>query len=809
MSAATGKTTEVRGIGQHMSDDRDTRSASDRSKRTSILARLRHWAPSLLRIALAVTVFGPLTAFAADVTYVYDENGRVSGVVDATGNAATYSYDSNGNIVSIGRIASGQVHIIGFSPSKGSVGATVTISGTGFSTTASLNTITFNGVAATVTTATASQIIAAVPSGAATGPIAITSPSGTATSSTSFTVTQAQTPVISGFSPASGQAGTSVTINGSNFATTSANNITAFANINAVVGSATATSIVATVPAGATSGRISITTAEGTAFGATDFFVPPATFATGDIGWMGRLSFGVGTTLTLGSANKIGLAIFDGEYGQRVSLNISGASFTSSVTCKVLNPDGSTLTQTSCGSGTFVDAKVLPVTGVYTVVVDPSGSGTGSATLTLYDATDVQGTIVPGGASVSVATTVPGQNARLTFSGTSGQRVSLRISSASFTGSVICGILNPSGATLDSTGCSNGSFIDTQVLASTGTYTVLVDPSGTGTGSATLTLYDVPADVTGTITPGGAAVSITTTVPGQNARLTFSGTSAQRVSLRISSASFTGSVICGILNPSGATLDSTGCGNGSFIDTQVLAATGTYTVLVDPSQNSTGSATLTLYDVPADVTGTITPGGAAVSITTTVPGQNARLTFSGTSGQRVSLRISSVSFTGPLICAILNPNGSTLRSTGCGSSTFIDTEVLATTGTYTVLVDPFQNSTGSATLTLYDVPADVSSSITINGAAATVAIGTPGQNGSVTFSGTSGQTVTVVLTSNSFGIVSITLRKPDGSSLTARSSGSTNFNLQTQTLPAAGTYTVEVNPNSSNTGSIAVAVTNP
>src|SRR5207244_5601428 len=82
--------------------------------------------------------------------------------------------------------------------------------------------------------------------------------------------------------------------------------------------------------------------------------------------------------------------------------------------------------------------------------------------------------------------------------------------------------------------------------------------------------------------------------------------------------------------------------SGTFVDTKTLPLSGTYTIVVDPQSTYTGSMTLTLYDVPADVSSTITPGGAAVSVATTVPGQNASLTFTGSAGQRVSLEVSSV-----------------------------------------------------------------------------------------------------------------------------------------------------------------------
>jgi len=100
-----------------------------------------------------------------------------------------------------------------FTPSGGPIATTVTISGTGFSTTPSQNTLTFNGVAATVTGATATQLVATVPSGATTGTIAVTTPSGSATSGSPFTVTSSSNaPTITSFTPTIGAAGTAVTI---------------------------------------------------------------------------------------------------------------------------------------------------------------------------------------------------------------------------------------------------------------------------------------------------------------------------------------------------------------------------------------------------------------------------------------------------------------------------------------------------------------------------------------------------------------------------------------------------------------------
>lgn len=65
-------------------------------------------------------------------------------------------------------------------------------------------------------------------------------------------------PVITSFSPASGPAGTTVTITGTNFNTTATNNSVYFGNVAAQVVAATTTSLTVTAPAGATYQPISV-----------------------------------------------------------------------------------------------------------------------------------------------------------------------------------------------------------------------------------------------------------------------------------------------------------------------------------------------------------------------------------------------------------------------------------------------------------------------------------------------------------------------------------------------------------------------
>lgn len=116
-------------------------------------------------------------------------------------------------------------------------------------------------------------------------------------------------PVISSFSPASGPVGSSVTITGSNFNTTPANNIVYFGAVKANVTAATATSLTVTVPAGATYKPITVTISGSTAYSSRPFLT---TFTGG--GQISSSSFGIRQDFTTDiRPNAIALSDFDGD----------------------------------------------------------------------------------------------------------------------------------------------------------------------------------------------------------------------------------------------------------------------------------------------------------------------------------------------------------------------------------------------------------------------------------------------------------------------------------------------------------------
>ncbi|MEI7743374.1 MAG: IPT/TIG domain-containing protein [Chloroflexota bacterium] len=196
--------------------------------------------------------------------------------------------------------------ITSFTPATGGKGLSVTLTGTSLWGTTS---VTFNGATARFTVnAAGTAIYTSVPADATTGRIGVTTPGGTAPSNATFTVaTRATAPAITSFSPASGPAGTGVTVTGTNLAGATtvklgSTSITAW-KVTA------ATGLTFSVPTGATSGTISVVTDGGTGSSAASFTAtgPPvvATFTpvTGPAGMTITL---IGTNLTGTTSVRIG-----------------------------------------------------------------------------------------------------------------------------------------------------------------------------------------------------------------------------------------------------------------------------------------------------------------------------------------------------------------------------------------------------------------------------------------------------------------------------------------------------------------------
>jgi YbbR domain-containing protein len=102
----------------------------------------------------------PPTVAPADVLHVYDRLNRLRATVDTTANdSSIWTYDAVGNVLTITRHPATQTTILEL-PAEAVAGACgVRILGIGFSATPSQNTVTVNGVAATVQSATATELV--------------------------------------------------------------------------------------------------------------------------------------------------------------------------------------------------------------------------------------------------------------------------------------------------------------------------------------------------------------------------------------------------------------------------------------------------------------------------------------------------------------------------------------------------------------------------------------------------------------------------------------------------------------------------
>lgn len=184
--------------------------------------------------------------------YSVTQNGGPSGCNSGIGCGVFYSFD-----VGLGAF-------INLVTTSGGESAKVQIEGQGLS---SSSVVKFGGTQATSVTASGTTFLTAtVPAGALTGPVTVTTGATTLTSPQTFKVK----PGVKSFSPTSGPVGTAVTITGTEL--TQATRVT-FNGTSATFTVNSDSQITATVPTGATTGKIAVTTKGGSASSTTSFTV--------------------------------------------------------------------------------------------------------------------------------------------------------------------------------------------------------------------------------------------------------------------------------------------------------------------------------------------------------------------------------------------------------------------------------------------------------------------------------------------------------------------------------------------------------
>jgi uncharacterized repeat protein (TIGR01451 family) len=253
------------------------------------------------------TVVDPTAQRVSDTTiYAHVPNGAHTGPVTVTVGSSSGTSSSDFIVVGLGP------YISSVSPNLGSPGDNIYIYG--WHLTNSVNpltpTVRFNGLLAPDVTGFASgdQLRVRVPNGATTGPITVTTTRGSSNSPTPFTLTGTG-PYISGFSPNYGAPGTVVQVSGVHFSAYPSSTTVSFngkLGTNVVITQDTFLTV--NVPAGATTGRITVTSPAGSHTNANLFYVQPV--ITGLTPASGR----AGTNVTLSGNNLLGVTevLFNG-----------------------------------------------------------------------------------------------------------------------------------------------------------------------------------------------------------------------------------------------------------------------------------------------------------------------------------------------------------------------------------------------------------------------------------------------------------------------------------------------------------------
>ncbi|MEV4640471.1 RHS repeat-associated core domain-containing protein [Actinoplanes sp. NPDC049548] len=595
----------------------------------------------------------------------------------------------------------------------------------------------------------------------------------------------ASQPSVLGVVPAAAPHGARVTLRGTAFAATPADNHVAFNGVAATVVTAASDEITVEVPDTATSGPLTVQVGGATA-AAGPFTVtagPPV--VTG----MSPVSGPATTEVTLTGSG------FDPVLGNDVVMIGGQAADVVAVTATTIRfrvpvgaASGRVSVLTARGDAGAPQDFFVPPSGVDPALIESV-------------------TRVPAGATRTVAVNTPGKVAVVLFDAPASGTASIGLGASTISGYVDATVIGPDGKAVPrGSASSNRPFdVDLAGMRAGQTYQLVIDPT-TASSSGQLAVT-VSEPVQGRLDPAATGLTASTTLPGQDLRLTFDATAGQALSLGFTANTLPAMSYVRVIDPLGDELDdlTLSTRRSDSIDLGTLDAGGRYEVIVDPQDLAIGSLTTTL-SARVDA-GMLRDDGPAVTATITRPGQDAVLGFDGTAGAAVSLGITSNSMTTAAYVSVLAPDGSRVVDRdyiGRADADVVRIGALPTDGRYRVLVAPLEAGTGALAVT-YARRTDAGSVI-VGGAGATVTIARPGQTAALHFTGTAGDAVSFGLTGNSIGsALYVTVRKPDGSILLDRDyTQAGRSNAIQLTLPAGGEYLMLLEPSEPVTGAVTV-----
>jgi len=513
--------------------------------------------------------FTVLAAGTAPLSYQWQKNGASLGGATASSytTPATATTDSGSTFMVVVSNTAGTMtsnaatltvnpaavapSITSLNPMSGLVGTSVTISGTNFGATQGSSTVKFNGISAVPTSWSASSIVAPVPVSATTGNVVVTV-GGMASNGVSFTVT-VPAPSITSLNPTSGVLGTSVTITGANFGASQGTSTVSFNGIGAAPTSWSATSIVAPVPAGATTGNVVVTVG-------------------------GVASNGVGFTVTAPGPSITSLNPSSGLAG--ASVTVTGANFGATQGTSTVKFNGISAPPTSWSATSIVAAV-------------PTGATTGNVVVTV-------GGVASNGVSFTVTVPAPSITSVNPASGLVGASVTI-------TGANFGATQGTSTVKFNGTAATPTSWSATSIVAAvpTGATTgnVVVTVGGVASNGVSFTVT-VPAPSITSLNPTSGLVGTSVAISGANFGATqgtstvkFNGTtatptgwSATSIAAQVPAGATSGNVVVTV-----GGVASNGVGFTVQTDTTPPVVT-----ITAPASNATVSGTITLTATATD-----------------------------------------------------------------------------------------------------------------------------------------------------------------------------------------------------------------
>ncbi|MGH8669304.1 MAG: beta strand repeat-containing protein [Burkholderiales bacterium] len=609
---------------------------------------------------------------------------------------------------------------------------------------------------------------------------------------------------IAGFTPKSGPIGTAVTIFGAGFSATPANNTVQFNGTAATVTTAAVNQLVAAVPAGATTGAISVTVGVQSATSAESFTVTGAPGGAPSISSFTPGGGTPGTAVTINGTNFDPVLV-----NNTVRFNAAQASVATVSATQI-----STSVPTFAGSGRI---SVRTLAGLAEsaddFIVPPVG----------YTYADIisQARVAIDGASASLAIAATGKHGIVLFDGVPGDYLSLQLSTLSIlpNGSIAFKVFDSTNAQIAAGNISASSAtVHLPRLARSGTHSIIFS-----SGAATVS-FDMALKRNAVLSASQPVMNADVPSAGQSIRGVYPATASQAATLRLAIASASPAnqnVTFRLEKPDGTQLvQATGSqsADGAVLYSASLPISGNYFVIVQPAAPATATMTVALnpaMDVALD--------SASANVGSSPGWRSKRVLFAGTAGQHISIGVTALAYTpangSPTSFTIYKPDGTVLTSmnNNCWTSNPSGNcpvlhASLSASGTYSLLVTP------PAAVTSFSATITASTAITGTLAAATptaVSITRSGQIAAFEFSGTAGQAVAIRLavpatTPANQGVYLGVFRTTNGAWVKdVNGSPSTDgTTLHIGSLPSTETYRAYIIPNLSATGSL-TATLNP